>query len=185
MISTAGKKKLISAVEMLVGLVFFIAVMKTDLATATLVLMCASTGFVVLVRLLGERLTKMQLIVWVVVMVLGALSLFSGDSELIKWKPTLVMGCISLALAASQVVGAQTLTERMLTEHVPAPPQKLRKINAVAAGYALAVAVANVFVLQNFSTNVWNNFKFFGLSASNIVLMGWAVYYLKDHLPEK
>jgi intracellular septation protein len=155
-----------------------------DLHIATLVLIIGMTAFVALVKLLGSKLTKLQLISWLVIVIFGGASFFLRDENIIKWKPTVISSIISLSFLISQLFWKQSLVETLIQDKVPAPAFMLRKINFAAFLFFLSSAVLNVAVAQNFSTTVWVNFKLFGMLALNTCFLVGCLYYLRAYLSE-
>ncbi len=178
------RKKWVTAFEFLIGIVFFAVVLLKGLLAATLALVIMQTLFILAVKLSGEKLTKFQILVWLTIVILGGASLLSGNESIIKWKPTLVMGVSGIILLLSHYIGQQTLLERILEGRTTAPQVMLRKVNFCMAVYALLVALANAYVLNNFSTETWNYFKFPGLLITNSIFIFGSIFYLKDHINE-
>lgn len=90
-------------------LLFFLVYGRSDLYTATAVLMVASTvSFVVLWRL-ERRVPVMPLLNVVLVSVFGGLTLWLADETFIKMKPTLIYGLFALLLVGGRLLGRQPL----------------------------------------------------------------------------
>ena len=178
------KENFLKVVEMLVLVAFLVAYKLSDLQIATAVLVIASTLFVLLVKFLGEKLTKLQVITWLVVVILGSATVILKDESIIKWKPTVINAFISFAFLITHFIGKKTLLERLIDEKVPAPARKLRKVNFAGSMFFLFLGVANILVAQNFSTNIWMNFKIFGITALNLCFLSCCLYYLKDYLTD-
>ncbi len=177
-----NKESFLKFVEMLVALVFGLAYWRFDLHLATIALIVAMTVFVILVKALGQKLTKLQFISWLAVVILGGAAVFLKDESIIKWKPTVIYSVVGLVFLLSQFFGRKSLVERLLSEKVPAPAPMLRRINLAAAGFFLALSVLNIFVAQNFSTTIWVNFKIFGIFALNAVFLSGCLFYLRAYL---
>ena len=178
------KKSLVKLVESLSGVLFVIGYFKYDLIVATKLFIAASTFSILLSVILKVKIDKVQLITWIVALVLGGGSIWLNDESIIKWKPTLTNSILSIVLLLSHVIGKKTIAERLLDDKLNVKREKLRKLNLFAVGYLLFVAGLNVFVAQNFSTDIWVNFKFFGLLGINLVFFFLCFLYLKDELKE-
>ena len=163
-----SKEGLLKVLETLVVVAFGVAYWLYDLHIATAVLVVGMTVFVVLVKLLGEQLTKLQLVSWLAVVILGGAAVFLRDENIIKWKPTVINSLIGMTFLVSHF-SKKTLLERVIEEKIPAPPPMLRRVNSFAGVFFLFLAILNVLVFQNFSTNVWVNFKLFGIFVLNLL----------------
>lgn len=177
-----NKESFLKTLETLAAPAFGIAYWLYDLRVATVVLIVYMTLFVALVKFLGEKLTKIQLVSWLTILILGGASVSFQDESIIKWKPTVINTVIGLTFLISQVIGKKTLVERFTEEKVPAPAFMLRKVNFAAGLFYLALAPLNIFIAQNYSTTVWMNFKIFGMTALNTIFFGSCLYYLKAYL---
>ncbi len=176
------KENFLKTTEMLVALAFGVAYWLFDLHIATIVLIIGMTAFVVLVKSLGLKLTKLQLISWLAVLFLGGAAVFLKDESIIKWKPTVINAAVGLAFLATQFLGKKTLMQRLIEDKVPAPVGMLRRVNFSTGLFFLFLAVLNIVVAQNFSTTVWVNFKLFGVFILNLCFLGACLYYLRAYL---
>ncbi|MBP6218976.1 MAG: septation protein IspZ [Oligoflexales bacterium] len=176
------KVSLIKSLETISLIGFGIAYWKYDLNTATLVLMVLMTLFVVLVKILGEKLSKLQIFSWLVIVILGGASLLSQDDSVIKWKTTIIHSGLSLVFFFSHLIGQKTILERALEGKIEVRVKKLRRLNAVCGGYFFFISALNLFVAFSFSTSVWVQFKLFGLLAINFVFVGFCLYYLREEI---
>ncbi len=179
-----NKASISKSLETLTAVGFGIAYWKYDLNVATLTLMVLMTVFVIAVKAMGEKLTKLQFFSWLVVITLGGAGLLLKDDVIIKWKTTIINGTLGLAFLLSQVIGAKSLCERLLAEKIPAPGQVLRRLNTAVGFYFLFISGLNLVVAYYFSTTLWVKFKIFGLLALNVGFIAGAVYYLRDYLKD-
>lgn len=157
---------------------------KKDLQFATAVLMVLMTIFVLAAKLLNEPLTKLQWGTWVIVIVLGFATLAFNNELFIKWKPTVVNAILSLILLGSHMIGGKTITERLLAEKVKAPASTLRRLNLALSLHLIFVGALNLFVAYSFDSEVWVNFKYFGILALNFIFMASTMYLMRDYLKE-
>ena len=180
-----NKTAIVKGLETVSIIGFGLAYWRYDLMVATAVLMGLMTLFVVISKALGEPLTKLQLITWIVVLVLGTVSLSFKNEYYIKWKTTVVNGLLAMILLVSQFVGKETITERLIQDKLKTcPPKLLRNLNSAIVIYFLMVAALNIYIAEYFSTTVWMNFKLFGTLCLNILFISGCFYALRDHLKE-
>lgn len=177
-----NKESFLKSLEMLVAIAFGIAYWLYDLHIATIVLIVAMTIFVALVKFLGEKLTRLQLVSWIAVVLLGGATVFLRDENFIKWKPTAIHSVVGLTFLITQLIGKKTILERMIEDKVPAPRRMLRKVNFSSAIFFFLIAALNILIAENFSTTFWVNFKIFGISILSMFFMGGCLFYLKDYL---
>lgn len=179
-----NKQSFLKTVEMLVALVFGLVYWLYDLHIATAALMVSMTVFIILVKVLGEQLSKLQLFSWLAVMILGGTAVFLRDENIIKWKPTVIYSVLSVVFALSHFIGQQTLVERLIGDKIKAPAFMLRKVNLSSTFFFLFLSMLNVFVILNFSTTAWVNFKIFGIFIIDAIYLAGCLYYLRAYLQD-
>lgn len=176
------KENFLKVAEFGVAIAFGVAYAIYDLHIATLVLIIAMTLFVLMVKALGQKLTKIQLVSWIAIVLLGGAAVIFKDDSIIKWKPTVINTVIGLTFFITHVFGKKSLVETLIADKVPAPSKMLRNVNLAASGFFIFLASINILVAQNFSTTVWVNFKIFGIFVLNLSFLSGCFYYLKDYL---
>ena len=125
-------------------------------------LIVAATG---LLWALTGRLSKMQLMTLVLVVVMGGLSVWLNDERFIKMKPTLLYLAFGGILGFGLLRG-QSYLSAVMEEAVPLAPEGWMILTRRLAAFCFALAVANEAVWRLMSTEAWVNFKTFGLTAA-------------------
>jgi intracellular septation protein len=156
-------------------IVFFVAFKLLGIYWATGTLMVTCVLLMAIHRLRTGRFKTMHVVTAGVVLVLGTATLLLHDKRFIQWKPTVLLGAAAIAFLGSNVIGKQPLARRML-EGVFSEPLELSRhawivINSLWAGWFAVLAVANIYIAQNFAESVWVNFKVFGISVAMMVFM--------------
>lgn len=128
-------------------------------------LMVASTA--ILWRLTG-KLSKMQLITLVLVVIFGGLSVWLNDERFFKVKPTLIYLVFALILGFGLVRG-QSYLRHVMEEMMPLQPEGWMKLTRRLCLFFFALAAANEAVWRLMSTETWVWFKTFGLTAAVFV----------------
>lgn len=126
------------------------------------VVIVLSTGL--LWKLTG-KLSRMQLMTLVLVIVMGGLSVWLNDERFIKMKPTLLYLAFAGVLGIGLLHGKSYL--RMLMEEaLPMQPEGWMILTRRICAFFFGLALANEVVWRYFSTETWVNFKTFGLTAA-------------------
>jgi len=125
-------------------------------------LIVAATG---LLWALTGRLSKMQLMTLVLVVVMGGLSVWLNDERFIKMKPTLLYLAFGGILGFGLLRG-QSYLSAVMEEAVPLAPEGWMILTRRLTAFFFALAVANEAVWRLMSTEAWVNFKTFGLTAA-------------------
>ena len=129
-----------------------------------------TAGFVVVMILatgllwwLSGKLSKMQLVSLLLVVVMGGLSVYLNSELFIKMKPTLLYLFFAAVLGAGLLRGKSLLRE-VMDEALPLLPEGWIILTRRLAPFFAALALANEAVWRLMSTEAWVNFKTFGLT---------------------
>jgi len=145
-------------------LLFFIAYKMYDLYVATAVIIAASLVQISYAWLKHRKVEKMHLITFAMVAIFGGLTLFLQDEMFIKWKPSVINWLFAIAFIGSQYIGQKTFIERMLGGNIQLPRNNWVKLNFSWAMFFAALGFINLYVVYNFDTDTWVNFKLFGMT---------------------
>jgi intracellular septation protein len=163
---------------------FFIAYLAGGLYAATATLMAVTVAVVGLSLALERRVPIMPVVTAAIVMVFGGLTLWFKDDRFIKMKPTVVQALFSAALFGG-LVFRRPLLKPMLQSAWRLSDRGWHLITWRFALFFAAMAVLNEIVWRNFSTDVWVNFKIFGILALTFVFTAFQVPLITRHqIPE-
>ncbi len=165
-------------------LLFFIAYKIYGIYAATAVAIAASFVQVGWYWLKNRRFENMHLITLALLVVFGGLTLFLQDETFIKWKPTVINWLFGLVFLGSQFIGKKTIVERMMGANIELPAAVWPRINMAWALFFVFLGFVNIYVMQNFDTDTWVNFKLFGMTGLTLVfILGQGLYltrFMKD-----
>ncbi len=125
-------------------------------------LMLISTG--ILWALTG-KLSKMQIMTVILVVVFGGLSVWLNDERFFKMKPTMIYALFAGILGFGLLRGESYL-KAVMGELLPMEREGWMILTRRLALFFAALAVMNEVIWRGFSTEVWVNFKTFGLTAA-------------------
>jgi intracellular septation protein len=169
-------------------LLFFGAYKFYDIYVGTAVLMGATVLQMALIYGIDRRLQTMHKVTLVLVLVFGALTLGLHDDRFIKWKPTVLYAAMGIALAIAVWVLKKNFLKMMLGSQLELPEAVWQRLNLIWIAYALFMAMINAYVVLNFSTEAWVNFKLWGYIFPLTFIIGQGLYiapHLKGDSPEK
>jgi intracellular septation protein len=118
----------------------------------------------ILWRLTG-KLSKMQIVTAVLVLVFGGLTVWFNDDRFFKMKPTIIYALFAGVLGFGLMRG-QSYLQAVMEEALPMEPQGWMILTKRLALFFVALAIANEIVWRTMSTDAWVNFKTFGLTAA-------------------
>ncbi|UWQ91964.1 septation protein IspZ [Aliisedimentitalea scapharcae] len=132
----------------------------------------ATAGFVPLMILstlalwkLTGKLSKMQIVTLVLVVVFGGLSVWFNDDRFFKMKPTLIYLLFGGVLGIGLLRG-QSYLKFAMEEMLPLEQEGWMILTRRLCGFFLALAVLNEAIWRTQTTEIWVYFKTFGLSAA-------------------
>ncbi|MDQ7004199.1 MAG: septation protein A [Ghiorsea sp.] len=159
---------------------FFIVYKMEDIYMATAVLIIASAVQTVGVRLWKGKFEQSHVITLVLVAVFGGLTLFLHDEMFIKWKPSIINWLFAVVLLGSMWIGKQNIIQRMMGGQVSLPQHVWTKLNVAWAVFFTFLGFLNLYVVYNYDTDTWVNFKMFGLMGLTVVfIIGQSLYMAK------
>jgi intracellular septation protein len=128
-------------------------------------LMLLSTG--ILWKLTG-KLSKMQVVTIVLVVVFGGLSVWLNDDRFFKMKPTIIY-LIFAGILGFGLLRGQSYLRHVMEEMMPLAQEGWMILTRRLALFFFGLAVLNEVIWRLMSTEAWVYFKTFGLTAAIFV----------------
>ena len=152
---------------------------------ATVVIIVATAVQVLVMWLRERRVEKMHLAVLVIVVIFGGITLALDDEIFFKWKPTVVNWLFALVFLGSGFIGRKNIVRRLMDSKVTLPDPVWSRLNVSWVLFFTLCGGLNLFVVYNFDTDTWVDFKLFGLMGLTLVfVLGQGVYMMR-HLSEE
>ncbi len=163
-------------------LLFFAAFKFADIYVATGVAIAASITQVGYSWFKHRRVETMQWITLVLIVVFGGATLYLKDEMFIKWKPTVLNWMFAAAFLGSQFIGKKNLAERMLAANIDLPRAVWTRLNLSWVMFFVLLGCANLYVVYNFDTDTWVNFKLFGLMGLTVAFVLLQAVFLSRYV---
>lgn len=144
-------------------------------------LMLVCTGL--LWRLTG-KLSRMQVVTAVLILVFGGLTVWLNDDRFFKMKPTLIYLLFGGVLGVGLLRG-QSYLRLMMEEVLPLDASGWMKLTRRLTVFFLGLALLNEVVWRSQSTETWVYFKTFGLTAAVFIFFMTQGRLFSDHALEK
>ena len=162
-------------------ILFFVVFKLKDIYWATGVAIAATLVQVLVLLLRKRKVETMQWVTLAMMIVLGGATILLHDEKFVKWKATGVNWGFAVAFLVTQWRG-QPLIKRMMGKSVELPEGIWRRLNLAWAGFFLFSGATNLAVAYLCSTEVWVNFKVFGLMGMLIVFVIAQALWLSRHM---
>lgn len=117
---------------------------------------------VILWRLTG-KVSRMQVFTLVIILVMAAATLWFNDERFFKMKPTLLYATFAFVLGIGLLQGKSYL-KLVMDEAVPMQPEGWMVLTRRITLFFAVLALLNEIIWRNFSTEIWVDFKTFGLT---------------------
>lgn len=149
---------------------------------ATAVAIVASFIQVSVSWLRNRRIENMHLVTLALIVVFGGATLVLKEEIFIKWKPTAVNWLFAMVFLASEFIGRKNLVRRMMENSIELPEAVWGKLNLSWVAFFVFLGAANLYVVYNFDTDTWVNFKLFGLLGLTVAFVALQSLYLIRHM---
>ncbi|OGT21432.1 MAG: septation protein A [Gammaproteobacteria bacterium RBG_16_57_12] len=163
-------------------LLFFVAYKVYDFKVATVVAMVAALVQVGAYWLKYRRVENIYLISLVLIVVLGGATLLLDNELIFKWKPTVVNWLFAVAFLGSQFIGKKTVVERLMGANIQLDPFVWTRLNLSWVAFFTAIGIANLYVAYHFETDIWVDFKLFGMLGLTVLFVIAQGFYLSRHI---
>lgn len=161
---------------------FFAAYKIFNLTIATQVAIVTSLIQLVWLRVTTGKIQKINLISFLSILILGGATLLFKNDIFVKWKPTVVYWALAMALLFSQIFSHKPFLQRLGENSVLLSDKIWRQLNMVWSSFFILLGIINVYVLYNFSTAIWVNFKLFGTLGLTLVFIILQAVYMAKHV---
>ncbi|KKK95136.1 hypothetical protein LCGC14_2675830 [marine sediment metagenome] len=150
-----------------------------------------TAGFVPVIALstfllwwLTGKLSKMQIVTLVLVVVFGSLTVWFNDERFFKMKPTLIYLIFGSILGVGLLRG-QSYLRVVMEEMIPLDREGWMKLTRRFCAFFFGLAVLNEVIWRTMSTDMWVNFKTFGLTAAIFLFFMLQGKLFREHGVEK
>ncbi len=152
---------------------------------ATGVVIAATIVQVLITWFRDRKIEKAHIITLVMVVVLGGITLALDDEIYIKWKPTALYWVFALVFLGSHFIGEKLIVTRLLGGQISLPDQIWKNLNVSWVIFFTAVGFLNLYVVYNYDTDTWVNFKLFGVTGLMLVFLIGQGFYFNRYLPDE
>ncbi|QIW09580.1 septation protein A [Francisella sp. LA112445] len=168
--------------DLLPAIVFFTVYKLYNIFFATAALIIVTLAQVVWEYITHRKVAKTQIIIAILVVIFGGATLYFHNEEFIKWKVSIINWLMGVGLIVTTYTMKETPMQKILKENIELEKHKWKELNNMWGAYFTVLGTLNLFVAYFFSTNVWMNFKLFGLLGITFVFLIIQSIYLSKHI---
>lgn len=162
-----------------------------DMILSTKVLLGASVVQIAVFWLWKRTVEKMHLATFVVVLVMGSLTIFLDNPIFIVWKPSIINWSIAIVFLASLLIRRNLVrkaVEGFLKQaphlQLSMPDNKWAPLCIIWVLYFIALGGINLFVYFTYGEDFWVTFKLVGFTIINMVFFVGQFLYLSRFITE-
>ncbi len=163
-------------------LLFFIAFKLKGIYFATAIIMVATLLQVIYTKITKNKIETIHIVTLGMILVLGGATIFLENEMFIKWKVTAVNWIFSLIFVGSHFIGKKTVIERLMSKSITLPTLIWKRLNASWACFFAMLGTLNLYVIYNYDTNTWVNFKLFGVLGITILFVIIQSLFMAKHV---
>lgn len=130
--------------------------------------------------ILSGKLSRMQAVTAVLVIVFGGLSIWFNDERFFKIKPTIIYLLFAVILGAG-LLRRKSAIQYVLDEAMPLTEEGWMILTKRMTAFFLLLAGANELVWRTMSTDAWVNLKTFGIPIALFLFLFSQGVMLRDH----
>ena len=135
-------------------------------------------------KLKGRRIEPMLWISLAVIVVFGGLTLWLKNEMFIKWKPTILYWIFSGILLFGSFTG-RNFIRTLMKNAIDMPDAAWGKLQWMWIGFFIVVGILNLIVAYSFPTEIWVDFKLFGLIGLTLIFTIAAAVWMTRHASER
>ena len=162
---------------------FFFANTRYGIFVATAAFMVAVLAALAVSFVMTRQLPIMPVVTAIIVVVFGGLTLILHDATFIKVKPTIIYALFG-AILIGGLIFKKPLLGVVFDSLFDLTDEGWRKLTLRWALFFFLLAVLNEIVWRNTSTNVWVDFKVFGVTPLTLIFGALQVPLLKRYAIE-
>jgi intracellular septation protein len=163
-------------------IVFFVVYYKSDkdLYLSITAVIIATLISLVALYIKERKISTMMLVSTVILIVFGGLSIFLKNDIFFKMKPTIINALFAIILIGSTFFNKPVL-KLLLNSSMKLTDQGWSLMNKLWSGFFIFLALLNEIVWRTQTTDVWVNFKVFGIMGITIIFTIVQIPFLKRH----
>ncbi|MBM5571345.1 MULTISPECIES: septation protein A [Deefgea] len=156
-----------------------------DIYFATGVTIAAATAQVAYCWIRHRHVEKMLLISFVMIAVLGGMTIIFHNKQFIMWKPTVLYWFFAVLIMSMWHLKQKNLIEAMMGTQIALPRPIWTRVMYAWVVFCVVLGALNIFVFHNYSEAIWVKFKVFGTLVLTLAFfIAQFMYFSKYILPE-
>ncbi len=166
-------------------IIFFIVYKLFGIYAATGAAIVASIIQVIYYRIQHGKFEHLQIATLALIILLGGATLIFHEVIFIKWKITIVNWLFAMIFLITQFFGKEPLIKSMMKKNIPLPDKIWCRLNLMWIIYFFVLGTANLYVIYHYTTDIWVDFKLFGVLTLTVLFALGQGLYLYKHMQKE
>lgn len=165
-------------------ILFFTSFKLYGIYTATTVVILASMLQVSIFWFKHHKVSPIHILTCVILIIFGGLTLVLKNPIFIKLKPTIVSWLLAILCITSHFFTKKNFFQYLLDKKIDLPIKTWQHINFSWASFFALLGLVNIYMAYSYSTDIWVNFKLFGVVGSTVIFSIIQSIYMSKKLNE-
>lgn len=155
----------------------------------TAAIMVLVTLQVIFEKIVEKKVGKVLFFSWLLLLPLGSLTLFLRDPLFLQWKFSIVHWLMGLILISTYYFKGPVLLKTLFSALGPqlksAPNIAWTRVTIFISFFTILVGFINLYFIYYASLDAWVNFKLYGVTVLNMIMISSSLYYLSSQSDTK
>ena len=160
-----------------------------DFFILTGAIMALVTLQVVFEKIVEKKVGKVLFFSWLLLLPLGSLTLFLRDPLFLQWKFSIVHWLMGLILISTYYFKGPVLLKTLFSALGPqlksAPTIAWTRVTIFISFFTILIGFINLYFIYYASLDAWVNFKLYGVTVLNMIMISSSLYYLTSQADSK
>ena len=155
----------------------------------TAAIMVLVTLQVIFEKIVEKKVGKVLFFSWLLLLPLGSLTLFLRDPLFLQWKFSIVHWLMGLILISTYYFKGPVLLKTLFSALGPqlksAPTIAWTRVTIFISFFTILIGFINLYFIYYASLDAWVNFKLYGVTVLNMIMISSSLYYLTSQADSK
>ena len=160
-----------------------------DFFILTSAIMALVTLQVIFEKIVEKKVGKVLFFSWLLLLPLGSLTLFLRDPLFLQWKFSIVHWLMGLILISTYYFKGPVLLKTLFSALGPqlksAPTIAWTRVTIFISFFTILIGFINLYFIYYASLDAWVNFKLYGVTVLNMIMISSSLYYLSSQADSK
>ena len=155
----------------------------------TAAIMVLVTLQVIFEKIVEKKVGKVLFFSWLLLLPLGSLTLFLRDPLFLQWKFSIVHWLMGLILISTYYFKGPVMLKTLFSALGPqlksAPTIAWTRVTIFISFFTILIGFINLYFIYYASLDAWVNFKLYGVTVLNMIMISSSLYYLSSQADSK